>query len=322
MKKQRNARYCLSKSYEEYPCTDTRHYGVWSHGRDQKLKVRVDPKRFEKSTYRKLTPEQLSVIHKRKSHYFHPPKPQYISYHCNVFCTAIEDMKKKWEEHYKPLINMAVERIPKPQKLTPGDCDLMMCGVLEPDEAQICANHYTVVNELEYQNECYEVIVSLYAQFLHLFASHVEQVTVKILTEENAMKDHFDRNTLYGTAAGKSKRVDQLPSFSYYDKLYCIWNFIKHNTLSTYEKLKEKHPEVLCEEPYQQGFSAIHYLKLSDNLVLELMDGCSAFFKEYCQLVFEENYEEAQWNYGQYFLDKTNDTIDVITNPLGIPSFL
>ena len=47
------------------------------------------------------------------------------------------------------------------------------------------------------------------------------------------LHDRFDRNTLYATAVGRDKKVDELPSFKYYDKLYCLWNFIKHNSTKT-----------------------------------------------------------------------------------------
>lgn len=322
MKKQRKSRYCNQKSFEEFPYTDTRYYGVWASGKGRDLKVKIDPRRFQESTYTKFTDDQLLVINKRKSHYFHPKKPQYYSYHCNVFCDTIKEINDKWTKHFQPLISSAIERIQKPRKLTPGDCDLLMCGILEPDEANMWANYNNMMNDMKYKDECIDVIVSLYAQFLHLLASQIEAVTVKILTEEKAVTDRFDRNSLYGTAVGKEITVEQLPSFKYYDKLYCIWHFIKHNSFSTYEKLKEKYPETLHKAEYQQGNLAIHYLNVSDELISELMNGCTEFFKEYCQLVFEENYAEAQWNYGQYFLSQVSDTIESFVNPLGLPSYI
>ena len=322
MKKQRKSRYCNQISFETFDNTDTRYYGVWTRGKGAENDVKIDPKRFIESTYTTLTPEQLAIINKRHSHYFHPKKKTYLSYHCNVFCEDITKIKNKWITHFQPLIHLAIERIKKPSELTPGDCDLYNCGILESDEVSIWCNFNNMSNRMKYREECYEIVVSLYAQFLHLLASQIEAITVKILTEENAVTDHFDRNSLYGTAVGKKTTVEQLPSFKFYDKLYCIWNFIKHNSKSTYEKLKEKYPESLIQNEYTQGNLAIHYLDLNDELIIELMDGCIEFFKEYCELVFEEKYEEAQWNYGEYFLGRVNDTIEDFTNPLGLPWYL
>lgn len=322
MKKQRKSRYCNQKSFDTYPYTDTRYYGVWKNGIGADLKVKIDPKRFQKSTYTQLTDEQLFVINRRKSHYFYPTKPQYYSYHCNFFCDAIKDISKQWTMHFRPLITLAIERIKKPSELTPGDCDLYSCGILEPDEANTWANYNNTRNVMNYNDECISVVVSLYAQFLHLLASQIEAVTVKILTAENAVTAHFDRRVLYGTAVGKAIPVERLPSFKFYDKLYCIWNFIKHNSLSTYDKLKEKYPETLRKREYQQGNLAIYYLNVSDDLIFELMTGCTEFFKEYCQLVFDENYKEAQWNYSQYFLSRVSAAIEEIDNPLGLPDYI
>ncbi len=322
MKKERESRYCNGTGYEKYDYTDTRCYGVWSHGKTSDLKVKLDPKRFQKATGHKFTEQQLAVINKRNSHYYYPPKPLYDSYHCNEFCDTIKEMQKKWEDHFKPLIRTAQKRIKKPRELSVGDSTLMMCGIIDPDEAQMWANFENSRNSIEYYSECADIVVSLYAQFLHLFASQVEAITIKVLSEEKAVTDRFDRNSLYGTAVGKAKTVEELPSFSYYDKLYCIWNFIKHNSISTFKKLYEKYPEALDSGNYRQGDMAIHYLNISDQLIIELMEGCSSFFKEYCELVFNENYEEAQWNYGKYFISIVYDEIEIYDNPMGIPGYL
>lgn len=49
-----------------------------------------------------------------------------------------------------------------------------------------------------------------------------------------------------------------------------------------------------------------------------MIDGCGEFFKKYCALVFNENYQEAQWNYMRYFSSIVSDEIESITNPLGL----
>ena len=42
------------------------------------------------------------------------------------------------------------------------------------------------------------------------------------------------------------------------------------------------------------------------------------FFIEYCGLVFDENYEEAQWNYCKYFTIRMKDEIEMYDNPMGL----
>ena len=162
----------------------------------------------------------------------------------------------------------------------------------------------------------------MYAQYVHQMASQIEAVTVYILSQKNVNVEHFNRSVLYGTGAGKTKMIQELHSFNYYDKLYCLWNFIKHNSKSTYEKLKESHPKLLVDGiEYKQGQPAYGIINFSDELILDLLNGCRAFFKEYCSLVFDEDYEEAQWNYGTYFLDIIKDCQDAILNPFGLPFY-
>ena len=324
MKRERTSRYCKNKEFDRYSYRDTRYYGVFAYGKGNDLRVKVDPKRFQKSMYKALTPEQTAVINKRKSHYFYPDKPQYSSYFCNLFCYVIEESKEVWEKHFKPLMRIAQGMVEKPNELTPGDCDLFNCGILEADEANSWATFNNIMNSSRYRAECAALKISLYAQFLHQFASQIEAITVKVLDMCKLDKEaEFNRNRFYDFATGRGVNVKELPSFKYYDKLYCVWHFIKHNSVTTINKLNDKYPEVLYQpDLYRQGDLAVNYLKLTDELVYELIDGCDSFFKECCEAVFHENYEQAQWNYGDWFLKKVKDTIASFDNPLGIPSYI
>lgn len=175
-------------------------------------------------------------------------------------------------------------------------------------------------NYYEHTKKSFEVVASLFASFIHQMASQIEAVTVLVLSKQNVIIDRFDRNTLYATAAGNSRKVTELPSFRYYDKLYCLWNFIKHNSLSTYKKVSSKYPDLIREgDEYKQGFPAFYIITFTDELIIELLNGCSSFFMEYCELVYKENYDEAQWNYGKYFADMVDEQIELVTNPLDLP---
>lgn len=195
-----------------------------------------------------------------------------------------------------------------------------MQGILEYDEAITVSNFENFNRTAKYEAECAEVVASLYAQYIHQLASQVEAVTVYVLSNNNVNVDHFSRNTLYGTSAGKDKKVQDLSAFVYYDKLYCLWNFIKHNSKSTYDKIKEAYPELLYENSeFAQGQPAYKFIRFSDELVMDLINGCREFFKEYCLLVFSENYDEAQWNYGEYFFDIVDSQQELVLNPLWLP---
>ena len=259
---------------------------------DNGIKVKIDIKRMKSTVGCTLSDKQIQIINQRRTHYFYPKKSEYEDYCCNMFADRIRDIQNYWEEHYKKLITYAKERIKKTKKIMQGNQMLLMKGIVEYDEAVMMSNCENVKNQIEYEEKCSEIVARLYASFIHQTASQIEAVTVLVLSKQNAMRDRFDRNTLYATAVGGDKKVDELPSFKYYDELYCLWNFIKHNSISTYEKLCSTYPELIYEDAeYKQGFPAFHIVKFSDELILELLCGCDSFFKEYCELVYKEKFE-------------------------------
>lgn len=328
MKKDRGKQILKKEDYEKFEWHDTRYFGLFYKKVKQEDRIvikdiKVDIKRFLNTTGHKFNETQLNIINKRQTHYFYPKKNDYCDYMCNVFNDRLDKLTEYWNAHYKKLIKYAKNRIKKPIKATPGNTELFMQGVLEYDEAVMVSNFENFNRTAKYEAECAEVVASLYAQYVHQLASQVEAVTVYVLSNNNVNVDHFSRNTLYGTSVGKDKKVQDLSAFVYYDKLYCLWNFIKHNSKSTYDKIKESYPEFLFENAeFIQGQPAYKFIRFSDELVMELLNGCREFFKEYCLLVFSENYDEAQWNYGRYFFDIVKDSQDMVLNPLGLPWYL
>ena len=317
MKKDRHSRILNGNYYDKFSYSDTRYYGLFLKG--NKNEVFIDTKRYQK--FFKCDNNMLSIINKRKTHLFKPQKTDYFDYHCNEFINTIDNIEKDWNNDFKPMITYCINKIEKPKELFPGDYPNLQIGISGVNAASQWALYMNSRNNSEYNRECQNTYISLYAQFIHQMASKIEATTIKVLTKENAIKDKFDRNILYATAVGKSKKIDELTHFNYYDKLYRLWHFIKHNSISTYDKLKEKYPEVLTDSNYIQGELAISYVKFSDDLIINLINGCKEFFKEYCNLVFSEDYNESQWNYDKYFTNQVYDEIDLNTNPLGLSIF-
>lgn len=316
MKRDRKSKHFNSLKYEikydDYQ--DTRFYGLWISDHE---KVKLDPKRFQKALNIRFADAQLKVINKRRTHYFYPRKAHYYDYACNVFEAELCSISEDWNNNVKPLVQMAVSRIEQPNQYSPGDYGNYMMGISSAAAANAWAIWKNTLNERSYRQKVVNTVYSQYSQFIHRMASRIEAVTVKILTDRGMIDKHFDRNILYGGIRNDTP-VRSLAHFSSHDKLYSIWNFLKHNSLSTYETLKERFPEILSDNHFVQGNEALYYVKLSDELISELIMGCSLFLKEYCELIFNENYDEAQWNYGQYFYKMVKDRIEDINNPLGL----
>ena len=317
MKKERKNRYCNQVSHGEYPFEDTRYYGLWVSGRRESLQVKIDPKRFQKANGIEFTLEQLSIINKRKSQYFHPAKRTRNDYCCHAFMDELSAINADWKNNFKKHIELTTKSIQKPRKLYAGDYFNLQVGISGFNSACRWAEMKNESNEIEYQTKIYGLVHGIYSQFVQQMASRIEAVTVRILTNKGMIEDRFDRNILYG-GINNNTPVRQLPHFSSHDKLYCIWNFVKHNSISTYKTLKERFPNIVINRDFKQGDNALYYVNFSEELILDLINGLTEFFKEYCQLMFGEDYAQAQWNYQDYFLDIVRDNIEMITNPLRV----
>lgn len=317
---------------------DTRYWGVfYKKQKDSQEKIiLIDPKRFSEMTGVKFTENQLKVINARSTHYFHPNRKE-DNYNCNIIVGAVNAILYDWNEHQYPLIQREVSRIKKPELIEktvmPGDYYNLQCGISGVGAAQAWAdfknsenaniNQYKIA---QYEWECESIENALFAQFFQGIASKIEAAIVKLLKGNNLITDRFDRNILYATAIGKAQKVEELRDFKWLDKIYCLWHFLKHNTLSTYNTLKERYPELLyVNERYEQGELAMRFVKFSNEMVIEILNGCIEFFKEYCELIFNEKYEEAQWNYSRYFISimearqqEKEDEWKILNNPLGL----
>lgn len=324
MKKQRNCKNNNRELYksldENCSIIDTRYWGLFQFGKRNFRpfgEVKIDPKRFQKTTHYGFSDEQLKIINNRKTHYFFPKKNFYTDYNCNLFISEINSIKDYWRNTYNKLIMREKNRIAKPKHLVAADDYNFMCGITDYDESSTWATMTNLRNELTYQKEVFEIVSSLYAQFFHQMASRIEAITVYVLAKNGKNVEHFDRSALYDYAGAQGTARD-FSHYKYHDKIYLIWHFIKHNSLSTYEKLKSKYADVLIDKEFKQGHLATTYVKFSEELIIELLDGCGEFFKEYCTCVYHENYDEAQWNYTMFFSSIVKDEIKNITNPFGL----
>ena len=133
MKKDRKGRFVNQKLYEEldesFNISDMRYWGIFgeiANERHPERHIRIDPKRFQKMTYTTLDEEQLKVVNRRRSHYFHPAKIDRYDYNCNWLIQEINQIKSDWYNIFKRLIQREADRIKKPKELIAADEDNFM----------------------------------------------------------------------------------------------------------------------------------------------------------------------------------------------------
>ncbi|MCH5148162.1 MAG: hypothetical protein J1G05_02195 [Clostridiales bacterium] len=356
MKRERNCRNTNIKLYEELDEEDTRYWGLFYCGKDKQ--PRIDIKRFLKTTKTALSEKQLRIIKNRKSHYFYPKKKSHWDYNCNIFNRAMDEIEEDWlgestktlrgnvSDHlnaeelnkavsdiesgksgYRGFIVQAVEGIKKPPVHTVGDDFNFQCGIIDYEEAEMSVRMQNQINHYSYMEKCARLINSLYAQFFHQMMSKIETVQIEVFRKNNVNVKHFNRDVLKSVGAAKKVDIEKLEHYKYWDLGYCVWNFLKHNSVSTYQKLKEKFPEVLLSDEFEGGDLAYIFIKFSkENLIEKVFNGCREFFIEYCSVIWDEDEDEAQRNHEQYFERIVQGIIHDIReeryNPLGLPPWI
>ena len=356
MKRERKSRNLNLKLYDEleanYAYSDSRYWGLFYCGKDGK--VRIDIKRFLKMTHAVLTEKQLQIINKRKTHYFYPKKTTWAEYSCNVFERTMTEIEVDWlgdavdklrsmtgphfdaeqwnkavEElnsgkgGFKWFIAQAVQSIEKPTELTVGDDYNFLSGILDYDEAELNVGMTNMFRRSAYLAKCNKFIISMYAQFFHQMMSKIEAVQIEVLQNNKIDVKDFNRNVLKSIGAENNVDIEKLEHYKDYDLGYCVWHFLKHNSLSTYQKLKERYPEVLYDGYYRGGQLAYTYIKFDGGKLIEkVCVGCAEFFRELCAAIWDEDEEEARWNFDDYFEAIVNDEIETIDNPLGLPPWI
>jgi hypothetical protein len=316
MKRNSNSQGFDSAAYESFDVTDTRYYGVFRKGRGEKEYILIEPIRHKKTCG--LSEEMKSVMDKRVGPFFRPAKRRCLDYNINSMLSDLLKIRRQWEETNKPIIDRILSEI-FGKNYAPYDDDLAMSGILDPDEAATNATMKTLISHQEAESKRNTIYCSFYAQFFHQMASQIEALFLKTLTMNGYEGDKFNRNVLYAFKSSNQKNVKSLEGFAEYKKMYAIWNFLKHNSLSTFSALKKLSPDTLKESEYIQGEPACFYVDLNDRLIDAILSGVETFIKGYCRLVFKEDEQEALWNSEEYFLGVVREVIEETENPLGIP---
>ena len=141
------------------------------------------------------------------------------------------------------------------------------------------------------------------------------------------MKTFQKKHLIYLFKVNKKSNQIQFPDFDNYyifDRAYLVWNFLKHNSLRSYDELKRKYPEMIYDpnNNYKNGDLALTVLKIDERYILDCLENLHKFFDEVCERGFDENIKGAKWDYDDYFIEQVDLEIEGITNPLGLPAWV
>jgi hypothetical protein len=301
--------------YEAFRLEDTRYYGVFIKGRNEERHILVDPKRYQKIF--NIPEEMKKVMDIRKGPLFHPAKERILDYNVNFMLHNLAVIKREWAETHKLFINRFLSEITG-KNYNLCDDDLFQCGIVDATEAADNARMATLLSHEYAKFKRENLYYSLYAQYFHQMASQIDAIILKTLMRNGYKGDKFNRNVFYTFKGQNKESIRSLDGFAGYEKMYAVWNFIKHNSLSTYDAVKDNFPVILKEGEYKQGELACFHVNFADDLIDSILTGEERFFKEYCRLVFGEDAREASWNSEEYFRSIVYGEIDEIQDPFGL----
>lgn len=294
--------------YDRYDYKDKKYYGLFP----QNGKLRIDVKRLEKESLVDQTIIKSIKSKKRNTQYFRPEKKSRAEYLCNYFRDMLQILKNDWYQEYLP----AIRNIKTPEEVGNNTLDYNRNnGIADCDEWGEIQLFATIRRTPKYN----EVIQSFLGQYVHYMASRIEQVTVKVLSIVGYEKDSFELKDFFEFVKQKGGiELNKIVGFEDYKAFRYLWNFLKHNTSSTYEKLKASDSSILRNKAYTNGDFALWFVKFPKNYIETTIDKLRTFFDNLCKDVFSEKVDEADWNYDQYFIDKFHERIEEIENPLGL----
>lgn len=282
----------------------------------KKEKLRIDVKRLAKSDiFPSKIIEKINRI-PRNTKYFFPKGKEGDDYRCNLFNKYIEETRHLWIADLSPLMNF----IKKPNEF--GDevyRHNIFNGILEHDECETVRSKEIIKRSEGYSS----VLKMIRAQFIHYIGSIVEVALLDVFTREGHVMNYSSRKEFKKILCDEyGIEIEELLNYSNYLNFYALWNFMKHSSKKSYDDLKSKNPEIMTDKQYKNGTYSLSYLKLNDDTVTQLLDDLDIFFSSFSENVFNEDLEEAKWNYDQYFLNGFSRWKNSIDNPLDIPRYL
>ena len=283
-------------------------------------RVLIDTKRWlKKGLY---LPDKAKL---RKTVYFKPEKEYRDDYFCNRFIDLIKQLEKEWNDELIPII----KKLKTPRQVEDDvRVDSLADGILEYDEANI----HAMMQGMKRSTAYHKMVKSIYGQFVLYFFTILESEMLKVMNELGYQNPSFNRNyfeNFFNSLLEKNAtKLEKIESYSYYDMVRKVNNFLKHSSLDTYKKIKNKYSDLLVKKEdnsfpeYVHGDYGLWFLKIDDTYLDILFKKLPSFYSNLFRYSIDEKVETASWNYDRYFIRQVYDAIEDIDNPLGLPPYI
>ena len=308
-------------NYSKTSPNDYEYYGF--HLKDGRF--HIDTKRLIKLHCQGAFPDSLFAT-PRNTHYFIPRYKNRSYYAVNVLRDQINRLTIDWNTEYKAAINNLVT----PEEVRNNVRVNEMAHTSSADDLEDIELNAFLAGAKR-QKKYGEVVKSIHLQYLQKIFTELFRTILLVIKERGYTNDmdftykafFFHVQERFNTQTRKTNPLYGLPHYKYFDVLNKIDNFLKHNTLMAYntlannpfekdEKLKKFQSGFVYSTKeagfeYENGMYAGNWLKIGPGFVDEMLNNLFKFAEEFCEMMYDENPEEAYWNSDEALLKILKD---------------
>ena len=287
----------------------------------------IDTKRLKKLHCDGYFPLELFTT-PRNTHYFVPKHKMRKDYAINVLREQLNQLTSDWYKEYKDVIGKIKTPAEVQESVRLEETMYTSCAD-DLEEIEIDAFLARARREAKYS----KVIQSIHLQYLQKIFTEFFRAILLVIKDRGygndfdfsykTFQEYVQKNTKSGPK--KVNPLYSLPHYKYFEALNKIDNFLKHNTLSTYNALAnnafERDEEmkrflstfVFSEQeagrPYETGMYAGNWVKIGPEFVDETLNNLQEFAEEFCKLIYQEDAQEASWNSDESLIKILKDNL-------------
>ena len=248
--------------------------------------------------------EELSGI-------FTANKKEKYDYKINIFRDLIRDLQTDWEEEYKPIF----KTIKTPKEVEDDNrLGALAYTSCSDDYDEICIE--AQMAGFKRINQYNKIINSLYCQFISKICTEIDRYTLIVMMELGYKGTDFDFDSFCKFTDGiikdkSASKLNKLSKYNAYNMLHKINNFLKHNSIQSYNTLKKLYPDNVVLGDYKNGMFAGDWIIIKDGYIDSIFKKLIVFFEDYCKVFLNEDPDISKWDYFDFFEDAFYEMCDL-----------
>lgn len=287
--------------YDDYYGT-LQYYGVW----DVAGNFYVDIERFDKTIgfyindveYVKSLADDDGIL------YPNDEKPK----HYDMIIKELSNLRSMWRNEYLPLLNC----IKTPKQVEDDTRLSMLCYTSDMDDFdEICSESMIagVHRMIAYNN----ILCTIYLQYFSMTISKCEQLIYKLICDCGYTDDEFSFQKYLEFLKKKNINNDDLANSQEFDGMRKIYNFLKHGTKDTFNKLKkaEYANDHLLNKEYNKDITPIEYINLPCDLLSDAFTLSENYLLSLCEVLTGEN-SLSKYKTKEYYIDRVSEIIETV----------